>query len=190
MRAEYERCVGEGVVVVTVLGEAGVGKSRFVAELIASIESDADCLVGHCLAYGQGITLWPVAEMVRAAAVILESDDRNAAAAEIASVVEGPQAPLAADRIAEALGFTEAGGGEEFDWAVRRLFECRAAVRPQVLVFEDVHWAELALLDLIEYLARWSRTAPMLMVCFARPDLEKRQRWSTDLGDGRMSWYG
>lgn len=189
MRAEYERCVGERRCrVVTVLGEAGVGKSRLVAELTASI-SDADCLVGHCLAYGQGITLWPVAEMVRAAAEILESDDRNAAAGKIASVVEGPQARRAADRVAEALGFTEAGGGEEFDWAVRRVFECRAAVRPQLLVFEDVHWAEPALLDLIEYLARWSRTAPMLMVCLARPEfLDQRQGWSTDPCDGRTVW--
>ena len=190
LREDYERCVADQRCrVVTVLGEAGVGKSRLAAEFTASLDAHADGLVGHCPAYGEGIALWPVAEIVRTAAGIFESDDRNAAAVKIARMTEGTQSRLAADRVAAALGFTETAGGEEFDWAVRRVFEGRAAVRPQVLVFEDVHWAKPALLDLVEYLARWSRTAPILIVCLGRPEfLEMRPGWGGDVDGAHTMW--
>jgi class 3 adenylate cyclase/tetratricopeptide (TPR) repeat protein len=166
--------------VITILGDAGVGKSRLAAELETEVGGTALALHGRCLPYGRGITYWPVAEIVRAAAGIPESASPDEAEARIASLlVDEPDATLVAVRIADLVG---AGGGrsrsDELSWAVRRLLEALARHRPVLLVLDDVQWAEPTLLDLIEYLAGWTRGAPILLCCLARPDLlEVRPSW-------------
>jgi tetratricopeptide (TPR) repeat protein len=155
---------------VTIMGPAGIGKSRLAAELSSSVGKDARVLSGPCLPYGDGITFWPLARIIGGLGG--EVGVRAAlAAAEDADVV--------ADRTLGAVSPTpvSAPGGELF-WAFRRLFEEVARNQPLVLVIEDIHWAEPKLLDLLEYLAGWTDDAPILLVCLARPDLlEERPGW-------------
>jgi class 3 adenylate cyclase len=153
---------------VTVVGAAGVGKTRLVSELVAGAGSDATVVAGRCLAYGDGITFWPVAELIRA----LGGEEAVAEA-----VRDEPDAGLIVERL-RALGGDGSGPAEELFWAVRRLFEALARKRPLLVLLEDVHWAEPTLLDLVEYVSRWSRDAPILLLCLARPELlEERPRW-------------
>ncbi len=166
---------------VTVLGGAGIGKSRLARELEASLADVARVLTGRCLPYGDGITYWPLFEIVRD--LVGEEEDPRPA---IARLVAGREAADAiAERIAGALGHsTEAGSAEETFWAVRKLFEALAQERPLVVVFEDLHWAEPTLLDMIEHIADWSREVPVFVICLARPELlEKRPRW----GGGKLT---
>ena len=178
----FERAVSERRChLFTVMGTPGVGKSRLVAELAAGPAADANVLVGQCLPYGDGITYWPVAEMLRAVAGIGERDDREAARAALERVVAGDEdGLLLADRVARAIGLGGAPApAEEVLWAIRRTFELVARERPTVLVFEDVHWAEPGLLDLIEHVADWARGCALLIVCTARPDLlDTRPGWA------------
>jgi class 3 adenylate cyclase/tetratricopeptide (TPR) repeat protein len=178
----FERAVSERRChLFTVMGTPGVGKSRLVAELAGGAASDANVLVGQCLPYGEGITFWPVAEMLRAIAGIGERDDREAARAALDRLVaEDEDGLLLADRVAQAIGLGGAQApAEEVFWAIRRTFEVVAGRRPTVLVFEDVHWAEPTLLDLIEHVADWSRGCALLIVCTARPDLlDTRPGWA------------
>ena len=153
--------------VVTVLGDAGVGKSRLAAELVASLGEDAHVLEGRCLPYGNGITYWPLVEIVRGLdldAVLAEQDDGE--------TVHG--------RLLEAVGRAEPHSrSDEIYWAFRRLLETLARERPVLLVLDDVQWAEPTFLDLIEYLAGWTRDAPILVCCLARSDLaELRPAWA------------
>ncbi|HET8555771.1 MAG TPA: adenylate/guanylate cyclase domain-containing protein [Gaiellaceae bacterium] len=156
---------------VTVLGEAGVGKTRLVSELVTELSEFANTVSGRCLPYGDGITFWPVAELIRT----LGGDAAIAAAAR-----PEPDGALIVERL-RALG---GGGGpaEELFWAVRRLFEALARERPLIVVLEDLHWAEPTLLDLVEHVSRWSRGAPILLLALARPELlEERPRWEGTL---------
>ena len=161
----------------TVLGPAGIGKSRLASELGASLpEEVARVLTGRCLPYGDGITFWPLFEIVRE--LVGEDEDPRPA---IARLVAGEEAADAiAERIAAALGRShEAASAEETFWAVRKLFEVLAQERPLVVVFEDVHWAEPTFLDLVEHVADWSRDAPIFLLCLARPELlEMRPSWA------------
>src|SRR5690242_9584995 len=154
----------------TVMGAPGVGKSRLVAELAAGPAGQANVLVGQCLPYGDGITFWPVAEMLRTAAGIGEREDRAAARAALERLVaDDEDGLLVADRAACAIGLGDAPAAvEEVFWAVRRTFEMIAASRPTVLVFEDIHWAEPTLLEFIEHIVDWARDAALLVVCTAR----------------------
>jgi class 3 adenylate cyclase/tetratricopeptide (TPR) repeat protein len=157
-----------------VLGPAGIGKSRLAQELRAAIDEEASMLVGRCLPYGEGITFWPLAEIVRQAA----GDDPRAA---IAKLVEGEQhAELIPERVMQAVGLSEGDGtGEDLVWALRRFFEALARRHPLVLVFEDLHWAEPPLLDLIEDLADRTRDVPLMLLCLAREELlEERPDWA------------
>jgi len=181
LRRAFAEAVGERRCrLVTILGDAGVGKSRLAAELQADVESTALVLHGRCLPYGRGITYWPVAEIVRAATGISESDTPEQAESKIQSLlVDEPDAALVAVRIADLVG--AAGGrsrSDELSWAVRRLLETLSRRRPLLVVLDDVQWAEPTLLDLVEYLAGWTREAPILLCCLARPDLlEVRPSW-------------
>ena len=165
----------------TVMGAPGVGKSRLVAELAGGAASGANVLVGQCLPYGEGITFWPVAEMLRTAAGVDERDDRETARTALEHLVaDDEDGLLVADRVARAIGLggTQAPVEEVF-WAIRRTFEVVARRRPTVLVFEDVHWAEPTLLDLIEHVSDWTRGCALLVVCTARPDLlDVRPGWA------------
>jgi class 3 adenylate cyclase len=164
----FERSAEERVCrLVTVLGPPGIGKSRLGAELRAAVEEAATVLTGRCLPYGEGITFWPLAEIV--------------GELDLGSALRGEaEVDAISRRIEAAVGLAESSGRiEETFWAVRRLFEALARERPLVLVFEDIHWAEPGFLDLIEYLAQWTRDAPVLLVCLARPELlEERPSWT------------
>src|SRR3954452_2672298 len=146
---------------VTVVGAAGVGKSRLVAEFLGGLDG-ARVVLGRCVAYGDGITYRPVAEVVRQLRPLetLISDQRVLAA------LSG----LVAD--------DEASSTEEIAWAMRKLLEAAAAERPLVCVSDDVNWGEDTFLDLVEQVAALARGAPLLVVCMARPDLlDHRPGW-------------
>jgi DNA-binding SARP family transcriptional activator/tetratricopeptide (TPR) repeat protein len=152
----------------TVVGPPGIGKSRLAGELLEEVADRGTALVGRCLSYGQGITLWPLREMVREAA---GGETREALAGLLDGESDGP---VVADAIAAAFGFTgDAQPAEETVWAFRRLFETLARSRPHVLVVEDAHWAEPALLDLLEYVTRATRGVALLILCLARPELRE-----------------
>ena len=150
----------------TIVGPPGIGKSRLAGDLLEEVADRGTTLVGRCLSYGQGITLWPLREMVREAA---GGETREALARLLDGESDGA---VVADAIAAAFGFTgEDRPAEETVWAFRRLFETLAQSRPHVLVVEDAHWAEPALLDLLDYVTRTTRDVPLLILCLARPEL-------------------
>src|SRR5919106_3473135 len=144
LRQAFERCLREKAChLFTVLGVAGVGKSRLVADFVGSLDS-ATVLVGRCLAYGDGITFWPVKDIVTEATEIDETDDKDEAQAKILKLLAGePEAEMLAARVAQMIGLTEATSGtEEMFWAARRLLETMARRQPLIVVFDDIHWAE------------------------------------------------
>jgi DNA-binding SARP family transcriptional activator len=159
--------------IVTVFGEAGVGKTRLTSELLGGLGDESVALVGRCVSYGEGATFLPLAEIVRQAAPTRPRQS-------IAELLAGDeQAPLIAERVTQLTGQAEgvASTGEVF-WAVRRFLEALALRRPLVVVLEDVHWAEPTLLDLVEYLDAWTADAPLFILCLARPELrEQRPGW-------------
>jgi class 3 adenylate cyclase len=169
---------------VTILGPAGVGKSRVTREFVRRVGDRAQVLQGRCLAYGEGITFWPLAEVVKAAARIDPDDSRAQARAKIRGLVpDGDDAAAIVERVAEALGLSDgAAHAEEIFWATRRLLESLAEKRPVVAVFDDIQWGEETLLDLLEYLAAASREVPILLVCLARTEL-REIRPSLGVGD-------
>ena len=144
---------------VTVVGDAGVGKSRLVAEALAEVE--ARVVRGRCLPYGEGITYWPVVEVVKQLAVL-------------------PSDPVAAAAIRSLMGESGvATSGDEIAWAVRKLLEEQA---PLVVVFDDIQWGDETFLDLVESTALLSAGAPLLLLCMARPELvEVRPTWPATL---------
>jgi class 3 adenylate cyclase/tetratricopeptide (TPR) repeat protein len=160
----------------TVVGPAGIGKSRLAAELCTALPDEARVLTGRCLAYGEGITFWPVVEIVSA----LGSDEGVREA--LSGADDGD---LVATRVLGAVGTNPTAPGGETFWAVRRLLEELARDQPLVVLVEDIHWAEPTLLDLLEYLAGWTHDAPVLLLCLARPDLlDSRPGWLTQTGGG------
>src|SRR5207248_1054432 len=139
---------------------------RLASEFASSVEGEATVLTGRCLPYGEAITFWPLAEMVRQ----VVGDTAPERIAEQLAGLEDAR-PIA-DRVASALGAVErADPSEETSWAVRKLFEALARERPLVLLFEDLHWAQPTLLDLVEHVADTARDAPLLLLCLARPEL-------------------
>jgi class 3 adenylate cyclase/tetratricopeptide (TPR) repeat protein len=179
LRLAFERAVEERTnCLFTIFGPAGIGKSRLVAELGATL-SDARIVAGRCLPYGEGITFWPLREIVQE----LMKDDPGASISSLLRDDEDAEAIAA--RIGGAIGRSDVPGpAEEAFWAVRRLFEALAHERPLVVVFEDIHWAEPTFLDLIDHVAEWSRDAPILLLCLARPELlEIRPGW----GGGKLN---
>ncbi|MCI0584962.1 MAG: AAA family ATPase [Chloroflexi bacterium] len=171
LHAAFERAQRvRGAVLCTVIGPAGVGKSRLAREFVSGIEGRARVLTGRCLAYGEGITFWPLNEIVR----------QLAPDAAIEPLLEGdPEARVVALRIAGAIGWSDTKAGvEETFSAVRRLLEAIARAGPVVVVLEDIHWAEPTLLNLIEHLASWVRDSAIVLICLARPELfDDRPGW-------------
>jgi class 3 adenylate cyclase/tetratricopeptide (TPR) repeat protein len=161
---------GRQVELVTVLGVAGIGKSRLAQELVNSVSDRAVSFSGRCLAYGEGITLWPLRQIVPNALRLAE---------RTGALNDDQDASLIRERLAELAAPAAALGNEETFWAVRKLFEAIARRTPLVVMFEDIHWAEPRFIDLIEYLAGWTRDVPLMLLCLARPDLiEKHPNWT------------
>ena len=145
----------------TILGDAGVGKSRLASEFLAGLE--ARVVRGRCLSYGKGITYWPIVEVVKQ----LDALPKNEAAAAA---------------IRSLLGKIESGtSGKEIAWAFRELLEQEAQDAPLVCVLDDLHWGEETFLNLVEEVAALARDAPILLLCMARPDLLEHR---SALGDG------
>jgi len=165
---------------VTVMGAAGVGKSRLVEEFLRSVGDAATELSGHCLSYGEGITFWPLTEMVKDAAGIVDQDTEADAHNKITALLDGSRdASLVATVVAATVGLeAHEGTPTETFWSIRKLFEGIARDRPLIAVFEDIHWAERTLLDLIEDVADRAKDAPILLLCTTRPELlETRANW-------------
>lgn len=190
LRSAFERSVaGRETVLLTILGSAGIGKSRLCRELVAELEDDALVLTGRSLPYGDGITFWPVAEIVKQACGIVDDDTRARARGKIDSLVSGADdASLIAVRLADLLGLDGGTAGlQETFWAIRRLSEWLGRSRPVVVILDDLQWAEPALLDLVEYLAGWTRDTAVFLLCVARPDLlDNRPAWGG--GAAGSSW--
>ncbi len=172
---------------VTVLGLAGVGKSRLVHEFLGRL-TGATIIRGRCLSYGDTITYWPLAEALRSAAGITDEDPPEQAVARLTALVGAvPRAELIARRVAAIIGAIEdavPSGSQETFWAVRRLFEAMASRAPLVVVFDDIHWGTPTFLDLVEHVADWARDAPILLLTLARPELlEVRPSW----GGGKLN---
>jgi predicted ATPase/class 3 adenylate cyclase len=172
---------------VTLVGVPGIGKSRLVGELFRSIERGGILThwrQGRSLPYGEGVSYWALAEMVKAQAGILETDSDEEVEAKLERAVK-QLIEDDADWVLSHLrplvgqaGDAAAGSQEEAFAAWRRFFEALAEQRSLVLVFEDIQWADDGLLDFIEHLADWVRDVPMLIVCTARPELlERRPAW-------------
>ena len=187
------RVVGErACVLLTVLGVAGAGKSRLVEEFLGSLGDGAEVLRGRCLSYGEGITWLPLAEALRPALGLAEFalPDEAAAAVRVAAAGEGPDAAAVAAGLGGVLGLEGSGSAEQTAWAVRRLLESRARSRPVVLVLDDVHWAEPALLDLVEHVAERAE-GPLLLLCMARPELlDARPGWGPGAGTAEAVHLG
>jgi DNA-binding SARP family transcriptional activator len=165
----------------TVLGLAGVGKSRLVQEFLGGVAGEALVAHGRCLSYGDGITYWPLLEAVRGTVGLDDTDSPDEARAKlIRALGEEHNAELVAQRVAEMIGLVEAAGGAEEGFAaVRTLFEVLARTQPLALVFDDIHWGEETFLDLVEHLADSVRGAPILLLCLARPELlDVRPSWA------------
>jgi class 3 adenylate cyclase len=178
LRESFERAVGEQTChLMTVLGPAGVGKSRLVEELLGNVRG-ARVLRGRCLAYGEGITFFPVVEVLKQAAGIADFEDPAETERKICSLVERDEhGELVCARIGQLLGLAEGEAvPEETLWAIRRFLEVLALSEPLVVVFDDIHWGEGTFLDLIEYLAGWSTGAPIFVLCETRPDLFDARR--------------
>jgi class 3 adenylate cyclase/tetratricopeptide (TPR) repeat protein len=182
---------------VTLVGVPGIGKSRMLVELSRIADADPDLITwrqGRCLAYGEGVTFWALAEIVKAQAGIQEADDDDAASRKLRTAVEDviSDARDAAWIEARLRPLAGLGGesevardrsGETFT-AWRRFFEALADQRTLVLVFEDLQWADDGLLDFVDELADWAQGVPLLLVCTARPELlSRRPTW----GGGKLN---
>ena len=174
---------------VTLVGVPGMGKSRLVHELFELTEADAEIVTwrqGQSLPYGEGISFWALAEMVKAQAGILETDGVTEAEAKLGAMV-AEVVPEARDQewilrhvraLAGAAGSDASVPREESFVAWRHFLEALAELRPLVLVFEDLHWADDGLLEFVDHLVEWATGVPILVVGTARPELlERRPGW-------------
>lgn len=175
LRDLFARAVGERkALLVTVAGEPGIGKTRLARELGEALAGEARVLQGRCLAYGEGMTYWPLREIVHQAA-------GGESRAEVLALLAGDDdSRVIADRLASVLGDTESAYPvEEIRWAAQRLLARLSQERPLLVVIDDVHWAEPTLVDLIEHVVAADRVGPVLVLCLARPEfLESRPEWA------------
>jgi DNA-binding SARP family transcriptional activator len=169
---------------VTVLGPAGVGKSRLLASFVDGL-NDVRILRGRCLSYGRDMSLWPVIEMLTGAAGVAFDHPSQQVRKKIAKLIDGlDDADFVERQLTGLLGLTNpASPADELFWAIRRFLEALGRTQPVIAIVEDAHWADTALLDLVEHVATWTRGTPLLLVVAARPELlESRPGW----GSGRF----
>ena len=197
LRAVFARIQAERLpALVTILGDAGVGKSRLVREFVGSCDVETKVAVGRCLPYGEGVTLWPLGEILKGEALMLENDPHEVAVQKIASLVEEavPDA-IAPDRsaiiaaLASTIGFQPAQADPREAYrallaAWRALLAGLAATQPLLIVVEDLHWADATMLDVLDDLAEHVEGS-VLFLCTARPDLMRtRPGW----GGGKRNY--
>jgi class 3 adenylate cyclase/tetratricopeptide (TPR) repeat protein len=197
LRAAFARVQDERLpALVTVLGDAGVGKSRLVREFVGSLNVQTKVAVGRCLPYGEGVTLWPLGEVLKGETLVLENDPHDVVVGKITALVEeAVPAEIAPDRsaivaaLASTIGFEPAqadprGAYRELLSAWRALLAGLAAARPLVVVVEDLHWADATMLEVLDDLAAHVE-GPVLFLCTARSDL---LRTRPDWGGGKRNY--
>jgi class 3 adenylate cyclase len=174
LNAEFRRSVaGPQCRLVTLLGEAGVGKSRLIEEFARGLTGNVTVLRGRCLSYGEGITFWPLAEVLRQAAGIVPDDSDEDAHIKLKNCL-GEELADATSRIESGMGLSaDSYGKNELFWGVRVALQELAERGPLVLVFDDIHWAEATFLELIEDILDASHSVPILLVCTARRELQE-----------------
>ncbi|HEX5246984.1 MAG TPA: AAA family ATPase [Gaiellaceae bacterium] len=179
----------------SVTGIAGIGKSRLAWEFYKYFDGIAETIYWHrgrCLPYGEGVTYWALADMVRMRCRIAEDDDPAQGLTKLRAVLDehvldAEERSFVEPRLAHLLGYADQQAHEKHDLfaAWRLFFERLTSTYPTVLVFEDLQWADESLLDFIEYLLDWSRDHPLFVITLARPELvERRPTW----GAGRRNF--
>jgi class 3 adenylate cyclase/tetratricopeptide (TPR) repeat protein len=174
----------------TVVGDPGVGKTRLIKEYASRVARSATVVSGRCLPYGDGITFWPLAEIVRAAAGIRSDDLPDVAVERIEGLLNGPRTPAAdrkpvADRVAAAMGLVQAQYPvAELFWGARKLLESLAQDRPLVAIVDDLHSAEATFLDLLDHVVDAAEGAPIVLLCTARHVLvDRHPAWAESHAD-------
>jgi class 3 adenylate cyclase/tetratricopeptide (TPR) repeat protein len=188
LKDHYHATAREGrAALVSIVGPAGIGKSRVVEEFYRQTDGEAEDYWGHngrSPSYGEGLTFWALGEMIRHRAGLAETDDEAATRAGIAQML-AEHVPDEEERrwiepaMLSLLGIADEGAAsDQLFGAWRAFFERLAATNPVVLVFEDLHWADTGLLDFIDHLLEWSRDHPIFIITHARPELlERRPNW-------------
>ena len=189
-RTFEEAATARSARLVTVIGDAGVGKTRLIADFVRRVSSDATVMRGRCLAYGDGITFWPLVEIIRSAARIGEEDSAEIARERIAAIMPAgdPERGAIVDRVASAIGLSSSSYPvAELFWGARKLLEAQAAGRPLVIVIDDIHWAEATFLEFLEHVVTSVQDVPIMLLCSSRPDLiETHPGWLEQAGAVRV----
>jgi class 3 adenylate cyclase len=174
LRDAFDRTVSAGTCeLVTVIGPAGVGKTRLTSDFVRSLGGAATTVTGRCLPYGQGLTFWPLREIVADLAGTEDGDSSDEVLRRVTRLLPADDdRATVAERVAGALGVVDSTAyPEDTSWAVRKLLEAVASERPLVVILEDVQWAEPTFLELIEYLPMAIRYLPVLIIAVTRAEL-------------------
>jgi class 3 adenylate cyclase/tetratricopeptide (TPR) repeat protein len=186
----FERARSERrCVLATVIGEAGVGKTRLVAELLRRIGDRANVGEGRCLSYGEGITYWPLSQAIRQLASIDDADTRDVALRKLAALSQGSvDAAGVVARVSSAIGLAQAPfSKEEVAWGFRKLVEHIAADQPLVVILDDIQWAEPTLVEAVTSMASRAADVPLLFICMGRPEFgDELSSWAEHV-PGRIS---
>ncbi|MET0729873.1 MAG: AAA family ATPase, partial [Solirubrobacterales bacterium] len=174
LREAFDRTVSAGTCeLVTLVGPAGVGKTRLTTDFVRSLGNAGTAVTGRCLSYGQGLTFWPLREIVAQLAVTEDGDSSDEVLTRIARLLPADDdRATVAERVAGAFGVVDSTAyPQDTFWAVRKLLEAVASERPLVVVLEDIQWAEPTFLELVEYLPMAIGYFPVLIIAVTRAEL-------------------